>query len=270
MSEQKEVVEDFLENDDVIRGQEYVCLSFISPENVIKDKNIHFVQKFLEELVKKNNINMEQKDIDNLNETYGDFIYKNKEDLEKKYYELNNFQTTVRGVKVRGVYDTIHEAQSRAKTLQRRDKNFDVFVGQVGFWLPWNPSSNDVDKQEYFESELNELVHKYEENKDAKDDHFRENVEYVKEQAAKKASEVKELQRKEREETQQLAEKAVDDEINTILSNDNVLLDDQLKKNLDEVDPWMARKTESEPSAEEPTAEEPSAEEPSVDEPSVV
>ena len=74
MSEQKEVVEDFLENDDVIRGQEYVCLSFISPENVIKDKNIHFVQKFLEELVKKNNINMEQKDIDNLLEILNNFI----------------------------------------------------------------------------------------------------------------------------------------------------------------------------------------------------
>ena len=267
MTDKKELVEDFLENDDPIRGQEYCCLSFISPEKVIRNKDVHFVKAFLRHLVQKNNVDMKEEDIQKLDETYEDFIFANKDKLEKAYYEKNNFQTTVRGVKVRGVYDTLHEAQTRAKSLQRRDRNFDVFVGQVGFWLPWDPSSNDVDKQEYFESELNELVHKYQENKEAKDDHFRENVEYVKEQAAKRAEEAKEEQRKQKEEQTKLAEKAVDDEIDTILNDsENVVLDDELKKNLDEVDPWMARKmADKEPSAEEPSAEEPSAEEPTAE-----
>jgi hypothetical protein len=41
-------------------------------------------------------------------------------------------------LKVRGVYDTLREAQVRAKVLQRRDPNFNVFLGQVGYWLPWD------------------------------------------------------------------------------------------------------------------------------------
>ena len=32
--------QDFLESDKQIRGQNYVCLSFISPENVLKNKEI--------------------------------------------------------------------------------------------------------------------------------------------------------------------------------------------------------------------------------------
>lgn len=261
MTDKKDIVEDFLENDDIIRGQEYCCISFISPEKVIRNKDVHFVKGFLRHLVEKNSMNMKEEDIQKLDETYEDFIFANKDKLEKDYYEKNNFQTTVRGVKVRGVYDNIQEAQTRAKSLQRRDKNFDVFVGQVGFWLPWDPSSNDVGKQEYFESELNELVHKYQENKEAKDDHFRENVEYIKEQAAKKAEKVKEEQRKHKIESAEIAEKAVDDEINTILNdNESIVLNDELKKNLDEVDPWLARKMNNESDIKESVADEPSVE----------
>ena len=35
-----ELKEDFLEADREIRGQNYVCLSFISPENILQNKNI--------------------------------------------------------------------------------------------------------------------------------------------------------------------------------------------------------------------------------------
>ena len=34
----------------------------------------------------------------------------------------------MRGLKVRGVYDTYQEAQVRAKQLQRKDKNFDIHI----------------------------------------------------------------------------------------------------------------------------------------------
>ena len=40
MSKEAEQIEDFLESDDQIRGQNYVCLSFVSPENVLKNKNV--------------------------------------------------------------------------------------------------------------------------------------------------------------------------------------------------------------------------------------
>ena len=38
---------DLLEEDKPISGQKFVCVSFISPENVLKQKNHFFFQKFL-------------------------------------------------------------------------------------------------------------------------------------------------------------------------------------------------------------------------------
>ena len=38
--------EDFLEVDQKIPGQNYVCLSFISPENIIKNKELYNVKYF--------------------------------------------------------------------------------------------------------------------------------------------------------------------------------------------------------------------------------
>ena len=34
--------EDFLDQDSALRGQNYYCASFISPEDVIKQKELHF------------------------------------------------------------------------------------------------------------------------------------------------------------------------------------------------------------------------------------
>jgi hypothetical protein len=211
MSKQNELIEDFLEADDNIRGQNFVCLSFISPENVLRNKELFFMQNFLHNLVKKNNINLDDEYINNLEDKYKDFLYTAQDNLDKEFSEKNDFQTTVRGIKVRGVYDTQKEAEIRAKVLQRKDKNFNVFVGQVGFWLPWDPTPHKIENQEYFETELNQLVKKYNENQEQKQDHFRENIEYVTEQAAKKVEEEK-------------------------LNKEN------LKSDLEKEDPWLASK----------------------------
>lgn len=213
-SNSKNIIEDFLEADDPIRGQGYVCLSFISPENVLKNKNLFMVRKFLANLINEKNINLDQEFLDTIDEKFDDFLYTRSENLEKEFSEKNDFQTTVRGVKVRGVYDTMQEAQVRAKILQKKDKNFNVFVGQVGFWLPWDPNPHNIENQEYFESELNELVKKYKENQDSKDDHFREHVDYVKEQAMKDSKIAKE--------------------------KNNQL--DEITEKLEEEDPWLASK----------------------------
>ena len=214
-STSKNIIEDFLEADDPIRGQGYVCLSFISPENVLKNKNLFMVRQFLAHLINEKNINLDQQYLDTIDEKFDDFLYTRSEKLEKEFSEKNDFQTTVRGVKVRGVYDTIQEAQVRAKLLQKKDKNFNVFVGQVGFWLPWDPNPHNIENQEYFESELNELVKKYKENQNSKDDHFREHVDYVKEQALKETKIAKE-------------------------KNNNQL--NEITEKLEEEDPWLASK----------------------------
>lgn len=230
---------DFLEQDDAIRGQNYACLSFISPENVLKNKNLYKMSSFLRHLVKNNNINLSDDFLDNIDEKYKDYLYSRDENLEKEFYKENDFKTTIRGLKVRGVYDTLQEAQSRAKLLQRRDKYFNVFVGQVGFWLPWDPESHKVDNQEYFESELNELVTKYRENKDKKDEHFRENIEYVKEQAAKEATRKKE-QNSEANSVSLSTEQESPAPVNDVEVVNSV--DEELKQTLESGDPWLESK----------------------------
>ena len=38
---------DLLDEDKPIGGQKYVCLSFVSPEDILKDKNLFYFEKFL-------------------------------------------------------------------------------------------------------------------------------------------------------------------------------------------------------------------------------
>ena len=54
MSEEHE--EDFLSVDTPIPGQNYVCLSFVSPEKMIKDKNKFYMVSFLNSLLKNQEV----------------------------------------------------------------------------------------------------------------------------------------------------------------------------------------------------------------------
>jgi hypothetical protein len=70
----------------------------------------------------------------------------------------------VRGLKVRGVYASREEADRQAKKLQDEDPDFHVFVGEVGKWLPWDPSPDSVEDQVWREKQLNNLMKSYKEN----------------------------------------------------------------------------------------------------------
>jgi len=70
-------------------------------------------------------------------------------------------QPGVRGVKVRGSYATYEEAVNRAKYIRDSiDDKFDVFVGQVGRWLPWD-SRDHVEDEVYADEALNNLMKAY-------------------------------------------------------------------------------------------------------------
>ena len=109
-----------------------------------------------------------------LKEVYDEFISQNREKLEDDFYAKNDFRTTVRGLKVRGVYGSQEEAVSRSKTLQRQDTLHNIFVGEVGKWLPWDPEPSQVKEQEYAEEQLNTLMKKYKENEEAREAFERE------------------------------------------------------------------------------------------------
>jgi len=170
MTKNNEPVEDFLENDQPIPGQNYVCLSFVSPNSLIEKRENFYMQEFFKKNCEQLGIN--KNDALNFLKKYEDFKYGNSEDLDKVFNQQNEFTTSVRGLKVRGVYDTIREAQVRAKVLQRRDPNFNVYVGQIGYWLPWDPEPHKVSKEEYLEGQLNDLVKNYKQNREEGEEMF--------------------------------------------------------------------------------------------------
>lgn len=110
----------------------------------------------------------------NLKDEYDDFIYANGVKLEDDFYAKNNFQTTMRGLKIRGSYGQKEEAEARAKKLQKMDPDHNIYVGQVGKWLPWDPSPSAIPDQEYAEEQLNTLMKKYKENEEAREQFHKE------------------------------------------------------------------------------------------------
>ena len=103
-----------------------------------------------------------------------DFRFRDEENIGEVFDKQNNFGTSVRGVKVRGVFDTKREADVRASVLQRMDPLFDVFVGQIGFWCPWDPNPQKIDDIEYMNNDLNKLVKEYKSNESKKDQFYNE------------------------------------------------------------------------------------------------
>ena len=107
-------------------------------------------------------------------EAYDDFLFANKTKLEDEYYAKNEFRTSVRGLKVRGVFGNPKEAELKAKKLQQKDKYHNILVGDVGKWLPWDPASHEVADQDYNNDQLNSLMKKYKENEDDREKFFDE------------------------------------------------------------------------------------------------
>jgi len=68
------------------------------------------------------------------------------------------------GVKVRGVFETYDEAKKQAELLQKQDKFHNIFVGEVGKWLPFNVDIATMQTEEepvYREKSLNTYMKAY-------------------------------------------------------------------------------------------------------------
>jgi len=233
----------FLESDDEIRGQKYVCLSFLTPNRgLLRRKELFFYSEFLNfyaldykikatesfvlsqlrdlqnalsdatltianadfsdvsgaaavraDVVKKLDAargalsqkvagdleahvkaNMSDFRESTINEEYEKWLVVNQQKLEDQFHKDNNFQTTVHGLKVRGVYSTHDQAVARAKALNKKDPYFNVYVADVGEWLPWDPNPDDVESSEYQNEELNKLMQSYKENAAKREAFFEE------------------------------------------------------------------------------------------------
>jgi len=229
--------EDFLNEDPAIPGQKWCLLSFLSPENVLKNKDLYFFEQFLsnfevniktklfEEFLASltQNINdslethaveFEKQDLsgvaltcrnaklrvdttldslqqfvkknvnelkyDKLKDKYDDFMYANRQKLEDDFYAKNDFHTTVRGLKIRGVYGSSEEAEKRSRSLRKQDPIHNIYSAEVGKWLPWDPEPSQVKEQDYAEEELNMLMKEYKKNEEAREEFYRDKKQHRK------------------------------------------------------------------------------------------
>lgn len=233
----------FLEGDDEVRGQKYVCLSFLSPDRgVLRDKRHFFFSRFLEfyamdykiratesfvlgelrkvqdslsniemaiansditdvsgtlqkrddlveqiskmrgELTQMTSADVEKHVKENIAdyrestivESFEKYMLVNRQKLEDEFHKQKNFQTTMHGLKVRGVYSTHEQAVARAKALHKKDPYFNVYVADMGEWLPWDPEPEEIADQEYSNDDLNKLMKAYRDNAAKKDAFFEE------------------------------------------------------------------------------------------------
>lgn len=111
-------MQDYLSEDMPIAGQNYCCLSFVSPTSSQK--------------------------------------------------------SDVLGIKIRGSFETIEEAQRHAERLRNTDDTFDVYVASVGKWLPWYPDPSKMPDVNYQESQLNTIVKGHMEEQIKSKQHFEE------------------------------------------------------------------------------------------------
>lgn len=179
---------DLCDEDQPIAGQKFACMSFISPEKILKKREVFLFDKFVKQwdfkksmdkyiefchfLAYKYSLNQEEvlKDFaefakeeetklkaSTIEDDYKNFIDKHEEKINELFNKNNKFQTSVRGLKVRGVFPTEEEAENKCKKLREFDPNHDIFVGPVGMWIPWDPDAYKTGRVEFLEDELNQL-----------------------------------------------------------------------------------------------------------------
>ena len=204
---------DHLDEDKKIRDQDFACLSFISPEKIIKQKNEFLFEEFVrqwdfntsmkkfvdfldflaakfdlkfEDLTEDLKAFVEDKKSELSFTVAGDFktfIEKNEEALEKKFMAEHAFATCVRGIKVRGVYPTQEEAEMRCRFLREKDPAHDIFVGPVGVWIPFDPDAYKTGRVEFMEEELNQLMSEKIKNEQRAKDEFDDRIRESKQKA---------------------------------------------------------------------------------------
>ena len=205
---------DLLDEDKPVAGQTFVCLSFLSPESILKKKEHFFFENYLKQfdfrksmdkytqflhfLSYKYNLNFDnitndlkefvEEERENLFTTtfeddYKTYLDNNEDKLDKQFNEEHNFQTNTRGIKVRGSFQSQQEAELRCKMLREVDPNHDVYIGQVGVWMPFHPEAYKTGKVEYLEKELNDLMNEKNKNEQVAKVEFEKRVKESKQKA---------------------------------------------------------------------------------------
>ena len=202
---------DLLDEDKPLAGQKFVCISFVSPEDIIKQKNLFFFQEFLKHwdftkstqkftqflnfISYKYDMDFDKLMVDfeqftksetdklvysTIRDDYMNFVDAKEGDLDKQFNEVVQFQTNTRGIKIRGSFPTQQEAELRCRMLREVDPNHDIGVCPVGMWVPMNPVAYKTGRVEYLEEELNELMKEKNKNEEKAKQEFEKRVKETK------------------------------------------------------------------------------------------
>lgn len=205
---------DLCDEDPPIAGQKFVCMSFVSPEKILKKREVYLFDQFIKQwefsksmeryfdfihfIAYKYNLKVEElindfndfvkEENDKLKKSgieddYKNFMDKQEEKLNEQFSREHAFQTSVRGLKIRGVFPTQDEAEARCKKMREQDPNHDIFVGPVGIWVPWDPDAYKTGRVEHLEEELNALHKEKLKNEEMAKKEFEERVRETKKKA---------------------------------------------------------------------------------------
>lgn len=205
---------DLCDEDTPLAGQKFACMSFVSPEKILKKRETYLFDQFVKQwdftksmgkyfdflnfLAYKYNLKIDDISADfnefvkeedtklksaSVEDDYKNFIDKNEDSLNEKFNREHSFQTSVRGLKIRGVYSTQDEAELRCKKLRELDPNHDIYVGPVGMWIPWDPDAYKTGRVEFMEEELNQLHKEKMKNEERAKQEFENRVKETKKKA---------------------------------------------------------------------------------------
>jgi hypothetical protein len=207
---------DLCDEDPPIAGQKFTCMSFISPEKILKKRELFLFEQFLKQweftkstgkmmdflhfLAYKYNLQMDQMTLDfnefvkdedaklketSVDDDYKTFIDKYEDKLTEQFNQAHAFQTSVRGLKIRGVFNTQEEAELRCKKIREFDPNHDIFVGPIGMWIPCDPDAYKTGRVEFMEEELNQLHSEKIKNEAKATEEFQRRIKETKQKAIK-------------------------------------------------------------------------------------
>lgn len=205
---------DLCDEDPSIAGQKFACMSFVSPEKILRKREVYLFEQFVKqwefsksmeryfdfihfiaykykltaddlladfnEFVKEEGIKLKKSGIE---DDYKNFMDKQEDKLNEQFSREHSFQTSVRGLKIRGVFGTQDEAEMKSKKLRENDPNHDIFVGPVGVWVPWDPDAYKTGRVEHLEEELNALHKEKLKNEEQAKKEFEERIRETKKKA---------------------------------------------------------------------------------------
>lgn len=136
----------------------------------------------------------------------------------------------VRSFKVRGSYSTYEEAVQRATELQEIDKHFNIYVGEVGKWLPLVDDPEKAKEENYGDEELNRLMKTHYENRVKSKEVFEQRKHELIEQNLKEQKQLKKKNKRRKNKNKKEHEKQSNDISNITVSEKEDIIENKEKE----------------------------------------